>query len=75
MTGAPVRQRVLLGVRGMDTQGAAEQVTETLLSLPGVSSVDAGTDSQAVVEYDSSELTVMDLIRRLRTIGFLAGME
>ena len=75
MSGAPLVQRVLLGVRGMDTQDAASFVTETLLSLGGVLNVEAGTDSQAVVEYDAAELTVMDLIRRLRSIGFLAGME
>ena len=33
-------------------------------------------DAQRVnVVYDPSEVTVMDLIRALRRIGFLAGME
>lgn len=68
-------QRVLLGVRGMDTPDAAALVRETLLQLEGVSLVEAGADSQAVVEYDSTETTVMDLIRSLRRLGFLAGME
>ena len=70
-----MKQRVLLGVRGMETRDSADMVSETLRAVPGVLNVDAGTDSQAVVEYDASELTVMDLIRSLRRIGFLAGME
>ena len=53
----------------------AERVQRALLELPGVHSVEAGRDGQAVVEYDSGEATVMDLIRGLRRIGFLAGME
>ncbi len=70
-----MKQRVLLGVRGMETPDSAAMVSETLLAVPGVMNVEAGTDSQAVVEYDATELTVMDLIRALRRIGFLAGME
>ena len=70
-----MRQRVLLGVRGMDTRDAADVVSETLQAIAGVITVDAGVDSQAVVEYDATELTVMDLIRALRRRGFLAGME
>lgn len=68
-------QRVLLGVQGMDTPGAAQQVQEALTALAGVTLVEAGVDRQAVVEYDSTEITVMDLIRSLRRLGFLAGME
>jgi copper chaperone len=67
--------RVLLGVRGMNTREAADKVKQTLSSLQGVSRVDTGVDGQAAVEYDPGELTVMDLIRSLRRIGFLAGME
>jgi copper chaperone len=67
--------RVLLGVRGMDTPVAADRVKRTLALVGGVVSVDVNTDGQAAVEYDDSELTVMDLIRSLRRIGFLAGME
>lgn len=67
--------RILLGVQGMDTPGAARQVQETLTALEGVIMVEAGVDNQAVVEYDSREITVMDLIRSLRRLGFLAGME
>jgi len=68
------KQRVMLGVRGMDNASATELVTETLTGVPGVESVEAGLDGQAVVVYDASELTVMDLIRALRREGFLAGM-
>ena len=67
--------RVLLGVRGMDTEAAAERVERTLGEVRGVSRVDANIDGQAAVEYDDAEVTVMDLIRSLRQIGFLAGME
>lgn len=67
--------RVLLGVRGMDNVAAAERVKRTLAGVAGVSSVEANADGQAAVEYDDSRVTVMDLIRSLRQIGFLAGME
>lgn len=67
--------RVLLGVRGMDNSAAAERVKRTLAQVAGVSMVEANADGQAAVEYDDSEVTVMDLIRSLRQIGFLAGME
>lgn len=67
--------RVLLGVQGMDTPASAERVRRTLLEVDGVQKVDANRDGQASVEYDDSEITVMDLIRALRGIGFLAGME
>jgi copper chaperone CopZ len=59
----------------MDTQVAADRVKRTLALVGGVASVEVNTDGQAAVEYDDSELTVMDLIRSLRRIGFLAGME
>lgn len=67
--------RVLLGVRGMDTPEAQERVVAALRSVAGVDRVVPNAHAQAEVEYDSSELTVMDLIRALRKIGFLAGME
>lgn len=68
-------QRVLLGVRGMDNAAAAERVKQTLQGVAGVTSVEVARDGQAAVEYDPGEATVMDLIRALRRIGFLAGME
>lgn len=67
--------RVLLGVRGMDTPEAKERVRATLLAVDGVATVEVGADQQAAVSYDPTVVTVMDLIRALRNIGFLAGME
>lgn len=67
--------RVLLGVRGMDTPEAGRRVAETLQAIAGVVAVEPNEHGQAVVDYDDGELTVMDLIRALRRIGFLAGME
>ena len=67
--------RVLLGVRGMDTPGAKDKVRRTLLDVDGVASAEIVGDEQAAVTYDATAVTVMDLIRALRGIGFLAGME
>lgn len=68
-------RRVLLGVRGMDGEEARERVRSALLEVSGVQEVDVGEDGQAAVTYDGTSATVMDLIRSLRRIGFLAGME
>ncbi|HKI58587.1 MAG TPA: heavy-metal-associated domain-containing protein [Trueperaceae bacterium] len=67
--------RVLLGVRGMDTATSRGRVEEALRSVRGVLRAEASSDRQVAVEYDAAEVTVMDLIRALRRIGFLAGME
>ncbi|UCH26201.1 MAG: cation transporter [Trueperaceae bacterium] len=67
--------RVLLGVRGMDTEESKTKVTTRLQGLEGVSKVEATNDQQLFVEYDPGVLTVMDLIRTLRSLGFLAGIE
>jgi len=72
---ADVGARVLLGVRGMDTPSSRETVEEALRAVGGVRRVEASSDLQVAVEYDAAEVTVMDLIRALRRIGFLAGME
>ena len=66
--------RVFLGVKGMTTHEGASKVKETLMGVDGVQRVDAGLDQQAAVEYDETELTVMDLIRTLRRQGIMAGM-
>ncbi|WP_291426537.1 heavy-metal-associated domain-containing protein [Deinococcus sp.] len=70
MTAKPTR--VLLGVRGMNKE-AGEKVAAALLALPGVSKAvpDVG---QIEVHYDPSHHTIMDLVRTVRTQGFLAGM-
>jgi len=62
-------------VRGMDTEQSRDQVITTLQAVAGVVSVTGGDAEQVSVEYDPTEVTVMDLIRALRRIGFLAGME
>ncbi len=67
--------RVLMGVRGMDTLEARERVMATLRAVPGVTLVTPGDAGRVTVEYDPGEVTAMDLIRALRKIGFLAGME
>lgn len=70
MTSKPTR--VLLGVRGMDRE-AGERVAAHLRTLPGISKAapDAG---QIEIHYDPSQQTVMDLVRAVRSQGFLAGM-
>ncbi len=67
--------RAVVGVRGMDTQEARQRVRAALVAVAGVSEVQPGDGSKMIVEYDPTEATVMDLIRALRRIGFLAGME
>lgn len=67
--------RVLLGVRGMDDEEAGERVRAALAEVPGVLAVRPGDARQVEVRYDDSEATVMDMIRALRRLGFLAGME
>lgn len=67
--------RAMLGVKGMDSLEARSKVHRALAEVPGVHNVVTGEDQTAAVEYDPSEATVMDLIRALRRIGFLAGME
>ncbi|MBW7916687.1 MAG: heavy-metal-associated domain-containing protein [Trueperaceae bacterium] len=64
-----------MGVRGMDTDQAREVVMTALRGVAGVSHVEAGDALRVAVEYDPTEVTAMDLIRALRRIGFLAGME
>lgn len=66
--------RAVLSVRGLDTEPARAKVLATLRAVPGVASaIDHGGD-QVLVTYDGGEVTVMDLIRALRRLGFLAGM-
>jgi hypothetical protein len=67
--------RILMGVRGMDTDQARELVMTTLRGVVGVTHVEPGDAARVAVEYDATEVTAMDLIRALRRIGFLAGME
>ena len=66
--------RVLLGIRGMESESDANKVKETLLAVEGVQKVEA-SGKQAAVEYDPGDSTITDLIRALRKVGFSAGME
>ncbi len=66
--------RVLLGVRGLETPEQTEKVLRALRSLEGIVKVEPGQPGQILVEYDPHRLTVMDLIRAIREEGFLAGM-
>lgn len=68
-------RRVLVGVQGMEGAVARRRVEDALREVPGVQAVEVQDDGQAEIRYDGSEATVMDFIRALRRIGFLAGME
>jgi copper chaperone len=70
----PGDARVLLGVRGMDTDGARTKVSAALRAVPGVHRVEPAGAGQLLVHYDPTEATAMDLIRAARRLGFLAGM-
>lgn len=67
--------RVLLGVKLMNTPDRAEKVKALLMSLEGVSKVEAGADEQATITYNEDIISVMDLIRALGEKGLQAGME
>jgi len=66
--------RVLLGVRGAETEEQMRVVAEALARIEGVAKVEVPQPGQVLVEYDPHRLTVMDLIRAVREEGFLAGM-
>lgn len=64
----------MLSVRGMDGDDARSKVVTALRAVPGVVTADASSGQQVLVTYDGGDVTVMDLIRVLRRLGFLAGM-
>lgn len=66
--------RVLIGVRGLEGEQAAQKVLGALRKVDGVQSANTADRSQIEVTYDTSKLTVMDLIRAVREQGYLAGM-
>ncbi|SMB92566.1 heavy-metal-associated domain-containing protein [Deinococcus hopiensis] len=70
MTNKPIR--VLLGVRGMNRE-SGERVAAHLRGLPGIARA-TPDEGQIEIDYDPSQQTVMDLVRAVRTQGFLAGM-
>ncbi len=65
--------RVLLGVRGLEDAASVQKVLSALRQIKGVDQVNNPHPGQVEVVYDSS-LTVMDFIRAIRSVGFLAGM-
>ncbi len=67
--------RVLLGVRGLDGDDDRRRVHQALAATPGVLDVGAGDAGLVEVRYDDTETTVMEMIRTLRRLGYLAGME
>lgn len=75
MTPAGGGARVLLGVRGLDEDDDRRRVHEALAATPGVLEVGAGDAGLVEVRYDDTETTVMEMIRALRRLGYLAGME
>ena len=68
------RSRVLLAVRGLDTDAERDKVHGALTRLAGVHAVEAAGPQLLLVHYDAGETTVMDMIRAARKLGFLAGM-
>ena len=67
--------RAVVRVKGMDSAEARQRAHRALAAVVGVSNVSTGDDQRVEVEYDPTEATVMDLIRALRRLGFVAGME
>lgn len=66
--------RALLTVRGLDNEPARAKVLAALHAVPGVFEAQPAGEGQVLVAYDGGETTVMDLLRALRRIGFVAGM-
>jgi copper chaperone len=66
--------RAMLSVRGLDTEAARVKVLATLRGVPGVVEATSAGEAQVLVRYDGGEVTIMDMIRALRRLGFVAGM-
>lgn len=66
--------RVLLGVRGLD-ETERPRVHAALEAIDGVLAVEPSDAGQVAVRYDDRATTVMTMIRALRRLGYLAGME
>jgi copper chaperone len=66
--------RAMLSVRGLDTDAARAKVLATLRGVPGVVEATPAGEAQVLVRYDGGEVTIMDMIRALRRLGFVAGM-
>ena len=66
--------RVLLGIKGLSTPEAVSKVTIALRAMSCVQEVNSPHQDQVEIHYDEASATVMDLIRTVRSQGFLAGM-
>jgi len=66
--------RALLAIRGLDNEPARAKTLTALRAVPGVLDATPAGEGQVLVTYDGGEVTVMDLIRALRRLGFVAGM-
>ena len=64
--------RILIGVRGM-TKEAGDKIAKLLTDTEGIKKA-IPDEGQIEVHYDASLLTVMDILRVVRSQGFLAGM-
>jgi copper chaperone len=70
----PNMNRVLLEVRGLVTEEASEKVMAALKSVQAVTDVNNPHPGQIEVSFDPTQATVMDLLRAVRSVGYLAGM-
>jgi copper chaperone len=66
--------KVLMQVQGLVDADSTKRVMDSLEALRGVQSVKLSDRGTLSIAYDSSYLTVMDLIRAVRKQGFLASM-
>jgi copper chaperone len=66
--------RILLGVKGLSTPEAVSKVTTALKAMNCVQEVNSPHHDQIEIHYDDGSATVMDLIRTVRSQGFMAGM-
>ncbi|MFN8510501.1 MAG: heavy metal-associated domain-containing protein [Deinococcaceae bacterium] len=69
-----MRQNALMQVQGLVDASSTQRVMDTLQSMQGVESVKLSDRGTISIAYDGSYLTVMDLIRAVRKLGFLASM-
>ncbi|PYE55318.1 heavy-metal-associated domain-containing protein [Deinococcus yavapaiensis] len=67
-----MNSRILIGVRGM-TKEAGDKIARLLEDTEGIKKA-IPDEGQIEVHYDASLLTVMDILRVVRSQGFLAGM-
>ncbi len=65
--------KVILGIRGMTCAACVRRVEEGLRQMPGVQSVTVNfATEKAHVEYDPGRVSVADLRKKVRDIGYEA---